>query len=529
VPWTYALRLLRVTLSLQSATSHDLSVALHHLKLLIDLADKNRDFAMIVAFATLEALVHLRTDSPDLIMNCQESIAKARGLQMRKGAEELKQVWVILSCADLACSLIQCNVNEASTKLKALMPQIQKQVETTWPEDGSIAITLTQESTNQLSDFSSGIFRLNTEGQAMLSIRWLDRSGVYAFGFLLGACSGFLKNILEERNIHYIDGGLEVLDRKFELHALKALHSNLVVAELAGQNLSAPDSVSPASRADIQGRSEINVTIQWYLNLYQAFLHCHKADWGAARQVLNKLDLKIQKWNFQDAATLRRWTTYLHGVVEQGTGNAESAAQIFRSPILMNAPQTGSAKNKRVTSIHDDISILSRLNLLFILRSPDRPPTSEAQQLLSELKEMVPSSHYNPVLRSSLGLISAVLDPRDPIATRKEALRSTLESSRVSGNTQLLAVSMTAMVSIFFTDITAGNQPRAARNAALVITQRAGDPLWHAVASGLCLQGELDPKKIADRHTDIDKAIGQMDEKARTMFLNPQDGAMDED
>jgi hypothetical protein len=192
------------------------SIALQHLKALIDMAERNRDFGMIVVFATLEALAHLRTDSPDFIMNCQESIAKARSLQMRKGAEELKQVWTILSCVDLACTLLECNVKEVRTKVKVTQDSLEQLVinEESWTEDGSIAIPMSQSSTNQISDFSSGIFRLNNEGQAVMSIKWLDRPGAYAFGFLLGGCSGILKNSVEDKNLEYIKGGLDVLNRK---------------------------------------------------------------------------------------------------------------------------------------------------------------------------------------------------------------------------------------------------------------------------------------------------------------------------
>jgi hypothetical protein len=285
----------------------------------------------------------------------------------------------------------------------------------------------------------------------------------------------------------------------------------------------------PASRSDIQCRSEWNVSLQWYLHLYQAFVLCINTEWGQARKMLHKLDARLQNWNFQDVSTLQRWTTYLHGVVEQGTGNGESASQIFRSPILMNTPKSGQSKNKRLAMVHDDVSILSRINLLFILRSPDRPPTAEAQQILSELETMVPQNHHNPVLRTSVALISAVLNPREAITKTKGALRTALQASRASNNAQLLSISMTAMVSIFFMDITTGDQARQARNVALELAQRAGDPLWIAVANGMALQGELDPEKIEERHKDLDKVIGGMDENARKQFLNSQDDAMEED
>lgn len=517
-PWTYALRLLRVTLSLELGSSHDLSIALMDLKSLTDLANKQRDFSMIIAFATLEALIHLRTDSSQMIINCRECIATARSLQNRKGAENLNQILVMLGCIDLACSLLQSNQPQVRDNIKTVQELIETQVvdERSWAEDGAISLVMSVETTKMLQDYSSGIFQLNADKKAVLTVRWFDRSSVYALGFLLGACTERLKESLSDKIPKYIQGGLDVINGKIVSRCFHFGQANICIAELNGENRF---NSLPTSRWDMAARAEKNVTLQWHLHLHRAFLSCIKTDWMIARRQIHELNLRIQEWAFPDTNKLQRWTTYLQGVVEQGSGNLEEAAQIFKSPILLTG-QTVSGKTIRVTKMTDELSNLARLNLLFLLRSADHSPSSEALDILSDLQT---SSEKTPFLKSAVAMIAAMLNPREALTRAKTGLRDALNISRDAHATQILVISMAAMVSLFFKDVTDGQQAKQSRSVTVDLARKLGDPLWIAVTHGIALQGELDPIKLKERHDSLDKVVETMNEQTKQILLIKED------
>jgi hypothetical protein len=290
------------------------------------------------------------------------------------------------------------------------------------------------------------------------------------------------------------------------------LKANTVVfpENLNHKNL-ADDEIMPssASYSEITRRIHWIASIRWYLVLYQAFIYCIHANWKSARQALSLLDKALEDKSVPNSQHFVRWTAYLHGVIEQSNGNADSALQIFRSPLLLSVK---SSATKRLGSAYDDIAILSRLNLLLLVRSPDHPSNSEAQTILAELTALIPASHPNSALQAALSLLSVITNPRDPIIKKKTALQTALNTSRAINNAQLLAVTMTCMVSMFFTNIV-GEQARKSKSTAKALAVRAGDPLWISVAAGMA-KGE-DGEQSA---SEVDSNMSKLPEKIRERF-----------
>jgi Cohesin loading factor len=249
-------------------------------------------------------------------------------------------------------------------------------------------------------------------------------------------------------------------------------------------------------------------SIQWYLQLYQAFIYCIHANWELARQSLKALEESLVTKPLPNTQQLARWTRYLHGIIEQSIGNTEAAAQIFRSPLVSTVKPSAT---RRLGSVYDDVAILSRLNLLLLLRSPGQAPSAEAQTILDELTTLIPSSHPNSAMRAALALLSAIINPRDPIIKKKGALQTALHMSRAINNAQLLAVTMVCMVSTFFTNIV-GKQARDGKHTARALAIRAGDPLWISVAGGIA-QGE-DERVQAE----VDVSMSRLPEQVRDRF-----------
>jgi hypothetical protein len=203
-----------VSLSIELSEYHETLVALQHLKAISDLSEKHGDSAIFVTCATLESFVHLRSDSPDSIINAQQSIAKARSLQLYQSADQVHQVWSLLNCVDLACALLQYNAEQAAAKLKVLQDHIEDLIidRQLWTNDGSIEIPLGTESANQINDFSSQTYKKTKDGRVILGFAWLHKRDVYAMAHLLSACTGILKNPTDRKSERFVQAGLKMID-----------------------------------------------------------------------------------------------------------------------------------------------------------------------------------------------------------------------------------------------------------------------------------------------------------------------------
>jgi hypothetical protein len=195
---------------------HDTLVAIQHLKAILDLSEKRGDSAIFVTAATLESFVHLRSDTSESIMNAQQSIAKARSLQLQQSADQVHQIWSLLHCVDLACALLQYNAEQAATKLKTLQDHIEDLIidRQLWTEDGCIEVPLGSDSANKISDFSSQIYENSKDGKVVLSFAWLHKRDVYAMAHLLSACTGVLKNPTDRKSERFVQAGLKMIEGK---------------------------------------------------------------------------------------------------------------------------------------------------------------------------------------------------------------------------------------------------------------------------------------------------------------------------
>jgi Cohesin loading factor len=273
------------------------------------------------------------------------------------------------------------------------------------------------------------------------------------------------------------------------------------------------------SKVDIERQLEQTHVLYFYLELYQAIIFCIHSKWTPAREMLSTLEEKLKYNTFRNSPSLSRWITYLQAVMEQGCGNVEVAAQLYQSTLSQQSSKVTMA-SKRPGSASDDLSILSRLNLLFILRDPEKPPSPVSETLLQDLDSMDAAKHPNPAIRSAMGLISAMINPREAITKKKAALQQALTGSRSINNGQLLAVTMAAMVSMFFTDIVVGDQARKSRHTARVLAKKAENPLWISVADGLALQGEQDPNEQYVLWQEIERNMDKLEGSVQKRFLN---------
>ncbi|KAF2836898.1 hypothetical protein M501DRAFT_996019 [Patellaria atrata CBS 101060] len=469
VPWSYAFRFLRVTLSLQTGSRPDIVAAQQHLRVISNTANSRGDKAVFVTCAALEAMVHLRSAAPDSIEQAQRAIASARSLQLETSASELSQVFALIDLIDLTCSLQSSSPEQAAAKIQTMQTLMDNSdKEAVWKADGSFSIALNKTSGADLTTATGGIFSKGANGKDMLTFTWLPRSDLYILVYFLSGVSAYLRNCMEKKVVDYLQEGLRCLQIIYD-----------------------KPKIATASIAQMTHRIKWQVLLEWHIRLHLTFALCHRGEWAAARSNLDILRNSLQSSVLEDPVSLVRLTLYLSGVIDQGTGNTDAALATYHSPALTlpEGPQ-------RLSEHHQDICLLAALNSLFILRDPAHPQHYLSQILLVRLEPLC-ASHTNKSISSAFHLVRAVSNPTDPIIKKKQSLNIALHTAKTVGNTQLLAISMAFMTSMFFTNIV-GEQAEKSASAARQLAIKGASGLWTAVADAMFADTLQRCGKVAD-------------------------------
>jgi Cohesin loading factor len=215
-PWIYAFRFLRVFLSLQIGDSlHEHAAAIQHLHAIQKLAEVARDDAVLVTAATVEAMAHLRSGSAESTQHAQRAVAAARTLQLKPSVEgTIDQIWAMLDCIDLACSLLDYNPDQAGQKMDVMQKLLdEKRARFTWADDGSFAVPINLSYDMSITNVTNGIFDRTERGQDKLKLSWLNWQDLYALGFHMSGLASHLKSSMDKAQKYYQEG-LKAMDGK---------------------------------------------------------------------------------------------------------------------------------------------------------------------------------------------------------------------------------------------------------------------------------------------------------------------------
>lgn len=218
--------------------------------------------------------------------------------------------------------------------------------------------------------------------------------------------------------------------------------------------------------------------MDWNINLFLTFLHCSRGDWKNSQIYLNATVQAGTNLQPEVSDSHRRWTTFLAGVIQQGLGNSEAALKHFENPSLALPPVT----SNRVHEAETDLSILAAFNALLIIRDPSHPRFSTASPTVAALLPLT-HGHPNRSIVAAMHLIKSVVAPSGILIDRKKSVQDALNNGRSATNSQIVAVTMSVMSSLFFKDIM-GDQAQKSVQAAQALAQRANSDLWRAVAFG---------------------------------------------
>jgi hypothetical protein len=195
-------------LSLELAGHHDIAAAIDHLHKIDELAGSRGDCAILVVSHTLEAMVHLRSLTSDNVEQTQRAIAAARTYQLQSSVKNLTQVWALLDCIDLACSLSEYHHDQQARKVEVMQKLMDDAIGSeSWRMDGQFAVPL-ESSPSSLTESTCGIFE-RSNGKDHLMFSWLRSRDLWALCYLLSGIAASKGG--NERKAAHLSEGLKIV------------------------------------------------------------------------------------------------------------------------------------------------------------------------------------------------------------------------------------------------------------------------------------------------------------------------------
>jgi hypothetical protein len=197
-----------VTLSLEQAGPHEIVAAIGHLHKIDELAESRGDCAILVVSRTIEAIVHLRSLTSDNVEQTQRAIAAARSYQLQPSVKHLTQVWALLDCIDLACSLLEYHHDQQARKAEVMQKLMDDAIGSeVWRMDGQFAVPL-ESSPSSLTETTCGIFE-RSNGKDHLMFSWLRSRDLWALCYLLSGVAASRGG--NDRKAAHLSEGLKIM------------------------------------------------------------------------------------------------------------------------------------------------------------------------------------------------------------------------------------------------------------------------------------------------------------------------------
>jgi hypothetical protein len=479
VSWIYALRFLRVSLSLQSAGSSDISAMLRHLAAMSEHADTHQHIGVQVAAATLDAMVHLQSGETAAVEMASRSLAAARTHQLDPVMDEIPQIRATMDLLDLSCAFMQSVPPEQTIqRINQFHQTLDAKVRATgWTADGSFSLPLGIQSNGDVEADTGGIFRRNSTGGIALSFMWFTRSQLYMVGYMLGGISMMPKN---------------GEDRKTEAYLTEGIKLNRPTLDASAMSIKAVE-----SQNDLQQHTAVTI------KLLQIFAFLGRAAWKQASQAIEALRTGLERNpQYQDEYTTCA-ILYLSGVCKHAIGEEVAALALYQSPELLMQPSV----HKTITPVKD-LQALAGLNSVLILRFLPQDPRI-AEKCLADLGPYC-ESNPNKGIQSAYHLLRAHdPDPSMTIIKVKQCIQEALRPAQAVKNVRIMAVIMNTMTEQFFHGIV-GKQAMGSAVAAAQLGHRSQDPLWYSVGVGM--------KRDTLKRSGNMAAAAEAEQMARTMM-----------
>ncbi|KAF2268909.1 hypothetical protein CC78DRAFT_529545 [Lojkania enalia] len=447
IVWVYAFRFLKVSLALQVPARPETASALQQLHVIAAHAERQGDRAISVTCSALEAMIHLRSPSPDHIEHAQRAIAAARSHQLQLSTKQLGQIAALIDAVDIACGLKR-GVNDLS-KMQALQQKVDNDP---GPDDGVFSVLIEKSFGGNSTLSTGGIFRKAEDGRDELTLAWLPKKDLKMLAYYL---SGMM-SLPHDKGFSYMQEGF-----KLTQDSLRRYRS---------YSLSIPASISQKKWLKV---------LDWQIRFSLGILACYHDDKAASQRQLEALQSQVGSPPFTTDLH-GRLASYLSGILEQTKGFLDSALSIYSSEEF-TLPSPGPHSHDFST----DLAILAGINRLLIIRNPAHPQHYLAGALFSQLEPLC-TNHPNAYIEIAFRIMRALTSSDASINRQKTLVQTALNAAQKSGNNQFIVMCLNHMTARFFTDIVSEQATKAAR-ASRQVARQSKSSLWLAVSHGICI------------------------------------------
>lgn len=358
--WMYAFRFLRVCFGLQASGPSETAAMLKHLAVISSTADTQRHVSVQISAATLEAVVHLRSATPDAVELAQRAMASARTHQLGAEMKGMPQVRAVLEILDLSCSLVLYDPKQTPEKMSQMHASLDPAArETGWSDNGSFSIPMLPSTNTELSLDTAGIMKTAADGMATLNLRWMTKNDIYVVGYLLSGitylhkdehlkASSFLREVGRTPDVWNLHGC------SADACSAQGLKLNEKSAQLQHQT----QSLSDRTIAD-----DVHTTLDTIARTLLVFDLCVRFDWDEARKAIDQIRSKLSAGSHALTDETSRTLLYLDAMCKQAQGDLEGALHAYQSTALAFEPDT------KAKHFEKDFRVLSALNSIMILRT----------------------------------------------------------------------------------------------------------------------------------------------------------------
>lgn len=449
--WMYAFRLLRASLALQLGTQSELSSTLKHLTAIDTMADNERHTAAHIVTATLSAIVHLLINTTDSMDSVLRSMATVRSHQLSPEMQALPQIRGLLDCIDVARGLVGCNIDHAHTAMQQMHKNMDtKTREPGWSKYGSFEVELGSCNNKALEQDTCGILRNGADGKAVLVMRWLSHSQLYALAYALTAITTMSRGPGDNKTDAFLNDGLKMAK---------------LMPDGSKRSLS-------AMAAQLQQQQRLSILIR----LFSVIALCGRFEWDPARQAIDNLQQDLRKTSVDLSQDVRQLLVYLDALSRQGKGDLKGALDLYGGVDL------AFSSNIKSHGFEKDIRALATLNSVLILRGPDFEDLAKADSLFSIIEPYC-FQHPNRALYCAANLAKAI--SQKTIINTKQYLQRAVAASKEASNNLLMYIAMNVMTSSFFSTAIIGDQAEKSAHAGRVLAKQGRNRLWIAVADGM--------------------------------------------
>lgn len=215
------------------------------------------------------------------------------------------------------------------------------------------------------------------------------------------------------------------------------------------------------------------------MRLHLAFTYCRRTSWTLARQQQAEIDGALAAMT-NPPEPLLLLGAYLEGVICQGTGDISGALSAYQSATLSIHEYR---RTLHPSHIHLDISLVSALNTLLIIRTPTHPDHYTLPDLISFVEQLC-LRNPNRQIQSAFHLVSATIVESSTILGTKQALQNALGLAKATDNKHLICMVLTFMSWKFFRGVV-GEQAEKSARASQTLAQQCKDGLWMSVSAGV--------------------------------------------